>query len=234
MDQAEGQGPVRPRANLQPHVRLVRETDAPRIDDQQLGAARLRRRDVDGEVQEIAIGVRTPHHDASAPRDVRHRQRRHPEGVERPRRVPRPLAKMGRPADVRRAEVVDESLEPALGVGERGAAGGPLVERHRLRAGRRAYLEELPRDQIERLVPAARLPARVGVRLGAGAAQRNVDPVVMVVELRRGPALRADRAPEGMRAVRLDRTHPSVLDRRLRVYDHRVVSIPVHHRRGAP
>ena len=204
VDEPERQRAVGARPDLQPDVRLVRQTHPARIDDQQPGASRLGRRDVRGQRQEVAVRVRAPHHDAGAPRHVGHRQRRRPEGVVRAARVTRPLAEMGRAADVRGAEVIDEPLQPALGVGERRAPGRALVERDRMSPGGCPHLEELRGDQVERFVPAASLPARVGARLGPRATHREVHPIAMIVELGRGPALGADGPAVRMRSVRLD------------------------------
>src|SRR5438046_2050559 len=66
------------------------------------------------------------------------------------------------------------------------------------------HLEELRGDQVERLVPTASLPARVGARLGPRATHREVHPIAMIVELGRGPALGADGPAVRMRSVRLD------------------------------
>src|SRR5438445_10326289 len=111
---------------------------------------------------------------------------------------------MGRAGDVRGAEVIDEPLQPALGVGERRAPGRALVERDRMSPGGCPHLEELRGDQVERFVPAASLPARVGARLGPRATHREVHPIAMIVELGRGPALGADGPAVRMRSVWLD------------------------------
>ena len=177
MDQAERERAVGARSDLQPHVRLVGQPHAPRVDHQQLRAARLRRGDVGGHAQEVAGRARRPRGRCTGCARRRAWPARRAERVVRGAGVARPLAEVRGAADVRRAEVMDQPLEPPLGVGERGAADRPLVERHRLRPRGRADLEHPPRDQVERLVPAARLPARVGIGLRARAAQRDVDAV---------------------------------------------------------
>ena len=214
MDEPERERAVGTGADLKPHVGLVGKTDTPGIDHQQLGPARLRGRDVGGEAQEVAVGIRAPEHDAPAARDVGHGQRVSAEGVLGAGGVARPLAEMSGAADVRGPEVVEEPLEPALGVGERGAPGRALVEGHRVGSRRRAHFEQFLSDQVEGLVPAARLPAGIRIGLGPRAAKRDVHAIAMVVELRRCPSLDADGAAVGMSAVRLDRDHARAIRRR--------------------
>ena len=204
VDQAERERAVGAGAHLEPQVRLVREPRAPRVDHQQLRAARLRGGDVDAEREKVPGGAGAPEDDAPAARDVGHRQRRRAERVVRGPGVARPLAEVGGAAEVRRPEQVEQPVQPPLGVREAGAAGRPLVERDRLRSRGRAHLEQRPRDQVERLVPGAALPAGVGIGLRARAAHREVDAVPVLVELGRGATLGADGAAERVRPVGLD------------------------------
>jgi hypothetical protein len=135
-----------------------------------------------------------------------------PKCVERGAVVAGPVADVGGRDGVGRPEVIGQPVHPGLGLAESGGAAGATAEGDSLGAGRGADLVELAGDECERLVPGAALPAGIGVRLGAGAAERIVDPVGVIVELRRGAPLAADGAAERMGAIRFEREHARALN----------------------
>src|SRR4051812_18931625 len=108
--------------------------------------------------------------------------------------------------------MVDQPVQPWIGVTDAGRATGATAERDGLSAGLVAHGPQLRRDQVERLVPADPLPARVRVTFGTGAPQRIVDSVRMIVNIRRGPALGADGPAPRVLAVWLQARRQPVLD----------------------
>ena len=224
VDEAERQGSVRAGANLEEDVRPRCRADAPRVDHEQLGAARLGRDHALGKAQEVAIGIAPPQHDAAAAGEVRHRQAINPERVSCGAGVARPLTEVGGADEVGGAEVGGQTSEPRFGFVEAGASLGPLAEHHGLGPVGSAYLPELFRDQAERLIPGDPLPAGVRVRLRSRATERIINPVGVVEELRHCVALGAHRPAVGMCRVRLEREHAVSRDCRDRWAVHRAQS----------
>ena len=111
------------------------------------------------------------------------------------------------------AEQAGEADQPRLVLRRCAASRRPPVEGHRLRAVAFPQLRQPARDFLHRLVPAHPLPARVGIALGSGAAQRIAQPLRVVNQLRRRLPLDAD-APVGMVRVGLQPHEATVLHRR--------------------
>ncbi len=204
VDEAERQRAVGARPHLQEHVGAGGGADAARIDDHQLGAARLRGDHVLSETQEVAVRVGAPEEDAAAVGEIGHGQAVGAERVGGGAGVARPLAEVRGADHVWRAEQGRQAPQPRLDLVEPGAAAGALAERHGARAVGGAHGQQLRRDEVERLVPGDALPAGVGVGLGARAAHGVVHALGLVEELRGGPSFGADGAAVRVGRIRVD------------------------------
>src|SRR5271165_2845362 len=126
-----------------------------------------------------------------------------------------PCANLHRVAIVRRAEGVDQPVDPGLRVGKRGPGTRGDAEGNRLRAALGGDAGQRRRRLVERLVPGDLLPAGVWVALWPGAAHRMEQPVGRFDQRWRGASLGAQGLAGRVRRVRLDRHKAPVLDDRL-------------------
>ena len=188
--------------DAQPGVRLDRETGAPRVDDDELGAARLRVRDTAGVSEPGGARVVTPEHDAVGVLEIRHR-RVHAEG-QGVYVVPVEVADLRAVGRVGAAEGVAQALDPGVGVLNAGAGRRRNAERDALRPTLGREPPELARCLVERLVPADALPFARRV-LRRDAAERMQHAVFVIDQLRRRPPLAAERLAGGVRGVGLNR-----------------------------
>jgi len=126
-----------------------------------------------------------------------------------------PGADLPRIAVVRRAEGVDQPVDPGLRVGKSGPGACGDAEGNRLGAALGSDAAHRRRRLVERLVPGDPLPARVRVALWPGAAHRVKQPVGRFDQCRRSAPLGAKGFAGRVRWVRLDRHKAPVLDDRL-------------------
>ena len=211
VSKAERKRPVAAGPHPQPGIRLDREAGAARVDDDQLRTARLRLGDPAGIGEPGGARIAPPQDDAVGSLEVRHR-RVDAEG-ERVDVVPVEVADLRAVGRVGAAVGVAQALDPGIGVLNGGARRRGDGEGHTLRPVRGGEPLQVAGGLVERLVPA--YPPPLGRRvLGRDAAERMEQPVGVIDQLGRRPALAAERLAGGVRGVRLDRHQAAVVDHR--------------------
>ena len=206
--EAQGERAVAAGPDAQPHIRLDREACAARIDDDELGAARLRFGDPAGIGEPGGARVVPPEDDATGVLEIRHR-RVDAEG-ERVDVIPVEVADLRAVGRVGAAVGVAQAFDPGVRVLNAGARRRGDGERHALRPVLGCEPLEMPGGFVERLVPADPLPLARRV-LTRHAAQGVQQAVLVIDQLRRRPPLAAERLARGMRGVGLDRDEAAVL-----------------------
>ena len=217
--EAERQRAVGARADAQPDIRLGAEPDLARIDHDQLHAA-LQRIDGRGGVRQAREGgVVAPQDQASAVGDVRHgaraaadRDAADAERVLRGKAAP-PAAHVDAAVEVRRAERIPQPLHEGRRIADRRGRTGRDAESNRPCPMLRLDPLHGRGGEVERFVPRDRLPAGIGVALGARAAQRTGQPLRVIDQLGCGAALGADRLPGRMRGIGIEPGEAPVLHR---------------------
>ena len=205
--EAEGKRAVAPGAHAEPGIRLVGEALAARIDDDQLGAARLRLCHPPGIGEPGGARIVAPEENAVGIGEIRHRRADAiGQGIDI---VAVEIADLGAEHRVGAAEGVAQALDPEIGILQAGARRRGDAEGDTLRPFSLGDIVELGGNGIERLVPADALPARVRLALGPGAAQRMKETVGMM-----RAALTAKRLAGGVFGVGLDGNEPAVLNHR--------------------
>jgi hypothetical protein len=160
---AERQRAVGARPHAEPLIGAHGKARAPGIDHDEARAAGSRRSNGCGVIEPGCARVVPPQHDAARFLEIGRRDRtpeRKGMGV-----ILVPIADLGAIRHVRAAEGVDETLDPAQVVRDRGAARGRQAEGDRLRTRLAANAIEFGRGPVERLLPGDPLPARVGSAL---------------------------------------------------------------------
>src|SRR4051794_21211204 len=126
-----------------------------------------------------------------------------------------PRANFHRVAVVRRAEGIDQSIDPGLGIGKSRPGGRGDTKRNCLRTALGGDATQRCRRRVECLIPGDPLPTRVGIALWPGAAHRVQQPIRRFYQGGGCPPLRAKRFAGRVRWIRLDCQKTSILNHRL-------------------
>ena len=185
----EGQRRVGAWPHRQPAIRLDGKADMARVDHDQLGAASARRGDPRRASQQRGARIMAPQQDAAGLRIIRRADAG--AGREGAGKLAMPGADLHRIAVVRRAERVDQAVDPGLRIRQRGTGTGRDAEGDRLGTALGGDAAQRSRRLAERLVPGDPLPARIGIAFWPGTAQRIQKPVLGIDQFRRGAALGA-------------------------------------------
>ena len=159
----------------QPAIGLDRESDMARIDNDQLGAARARLGDPGRGGEQRGARIVAPQQDAAGLLVIRRADAG--AGGEGAGELAVPGADLLRVAVVRRAEGVDQPVDPRLRIGNRGPGAGRDGKGHRLGAALGGDPAHRGGRLVERLIPGDPLPSGIGVALRPGAPQRIKQPV---------------------------------------------------------
>ena len=188
---AKRQRTVGARSHPQPLIRTHGKARAPGIDHDEARAAGSRRSNGCGVIEPGGTRVVPPQHDAFRFFEIGRRDRtpeRKGMGV-----VLVPIADLGAIRHVRAAEGIDETLDPAQIIRDRGAARRRQTEGDRLRTRLFANAIEFGRGPVERLLPCDPLPARVGIALRPCPPERIKLPLRAVHDLGGRAAFYAER-----------------------------------------
>ncbi len=137
----------------------------------------------------------------------------HTKGVAE-RRIPMPVTDMRRGDPVRATDGIEETSQPTLGVVYRRPAPSPLGQGHRKRPVLISYGRNALHDCVESFLPTDPLPPGVGVSFGSCPAQRVVEPVWMIDQVRGRPPLDAEHATVGMVGIGVESGDTTVFDGR--------------------
>ena len=216
---AEGESAVGAWPHPQPEVRLVAETDMPRIDHDQPHAA-LQRLDHGGGVREAReTWVVAPQDQAAGIGDVRHAaartggDARDAIGVAG-RAGTSPTAYVQTADHVRRAERVHQAPDIRRRIADRGGGRRGQAEADGLRPLLRGNPLHRRGGQVQRLIPGDALPARIGVAFRTRAPERVSQSLLVVDELGRGATLGTECLAGWMRGIRLQPDEAAIFDHR--------------------